>query len=312
MVLSGKHAGKVKRNTLRTHGMLYMFLVPAVLVVFLFQYLPMFSNYIAFLDYKFNNGWFGLASPFVGFKNFAFITQPSFWTLVGRTLLYSVTILFFSFPGPLILALLLNEIQFSNFKKFVQTVSYIPHFVSWVTVAGLFYLFLSTDRSGIVNNIMENLFNKPRVSYMQDSSYFLLFLVVSQVWKEIGWGTILYLAALTTVDPQLYEASMVDGATRWQRCLYITLPSLMSTTSIILIFSCGSIFSSNFDQVFNMQNVQIRSQTDTINVHTYYRGVINQQYSYAAAVGLFQGLVSFVLVMLTNTLSKSLTDTGII
>lgn len=298
------------RSRLKRGWPLYLFLLPACIACFLFQYLPMFSNYIAFLDYNFNNGWFGLASPFAGLKNFAFVQNPQFWTMAGRTVVYSVCLLLFSFPASLVLALLINELRNDAYKRIVQTLSYIPHFVSWVTVAGLFYMFLSTDRSGLINNLLE-MFGMERHPYMQNADNFLPYLIVSQVWKEIGWGTIIYLASLTAIPPELYEAAMVDGASRWQRCCHITLPSLLPTTSVLLIFALGKMFNNNFDQIFNMQNPLIRAKTDTLNIHTYYRGVVNQQYAYAAAVGLFQGAISLILVVATNYVTKRISDTGV-
>ncbi len=301
---------RTRRAFLKKCIPLYIFLIPGITIVILFQYLPMFSNYIAFLDYNFNNGWFGMSSPFIGFKNFSFVKQATFWKMFGRTVLYSMTMLVFSFPLSLVLALLINEVRNEPFKKVVQTMTYIPHFVSWVTVAGLFYLFLSTDRSGLVNNIIEA-FGGKRYSYMQNSDYFLPFLIISKIWKEVGWGTIIYLASLSGIDTQIYESAMVDGATRWQQCRYITLPSLLPTTSVLLIFEVGKILNNNFDQIFNMQNTLIRAATDTLNIHIYYRGVVYQQYDYAAAIGLFQGVVSLILVVATNWASKRLSDTGI-
>nr|WP_240546109.1 ABC transporter permease subunit [Paenibacillus artemisiicola] len=218
-----------------------------------------------------------------------------------------------TFPAPLILALLLNELRGERFKKIVQTTSYIPHFVSWVTVAGLFYLFLTVDATGLVNNIRQ--FFDPgaeRISFMQDAHNFLPVLVISEIWKETGWGTILYLAALTTIDPQQYEAAQVDGASRFQRLRYITLPGLVPTMCILLIFSLSGLLATNFDQVFNLQNKMIRLDTDTIGVYTYYQGLVSGQYSYSAAVGLFQGLVSFILIMATNATTKRLSNVGII
>ncbi|UVI33209.1 ABC transporter permease [Paenibacillus spongiae] len=293
---------------------LYVFLIPAVVLTLIFAYLPMFSNYIAFLDYDFNKGWFGFGSEFVGFDNFAkFLNDDKFYELMGRTLLYSVTMMVTTFPAPLILALLLNELRGRLFKKFVQTTSYIPHFVSWVTVAGLFYMFLTVDATGIVNNLRQLIDpSAERISFMQDASNFLPVLVISEVWKETGWGTILYLAALSGIDPQQYEAAQVDGANRFQRLLYITLPGLIPTMCILLIFQLSGLFATNFDQVFNMQNKMIRLDTDTIGVYTYYQGLVSGQYSYSAAVGLFQGVISFILIMLTNYTTKRLSNVGII
>ncbi|SEM57381.1 sugar ABC transporter permease [Paenibacillus sp. OV219] len=308
-------AKKKKRSIeLKKVSVLYLFLAPAIILTLIFAYLPMFSNYIAFLDYDFNKGWFGFGSKFVGFDNFAkFLTDHKFYTLIGRTLLYSVTMMVATFPAPLILALLLNELRGERFKKIVQTTSYIPHFVSWVTVAGLFYMFLTVDATGIINNLRQLIDPAAeRISYMQDAHNFLPVLVISEIWKETGWGTILYLAALTTIDPQQYEAAQVDGATRWQRLWYITLPGLVPTMSILLIFSLSGLLATNFDQVFNLQNKMIRLDTDTIGVYTYYQGIVSGQYSYSAAVGLFQGIISFILIMLTNATTKKLSNVGIV
>ncbi|RAP77609.1 ABC transporter permease [Paenibacillus montanisoli] len=313
---SKQNARRVKRGGLEKQNImiLYVFLVPALVLTFIFAYLPMFSNYIAFLDYDFNKGWFGFGSEFVGFDNFEkFLTDEKFYKLIGRTLLYSVTMMVATFPAPLIFALLLNELRGDRFKKIVQTTSYIPHFVSWVTVAGLFYMFLTVDPTGIINNIRQ-MFDPAaeRISYMQDAKNFLPVLVISEVWKETGWGTILYLAALTSIDPQQYEAAQVDGASRWQRLIYVTLPGLVPTMCILLIFSLSGLLATNFDQVFNLQNKMIRMETDTIGVYTYYQGLVSGQYSYSAAVGLFQGIVAFILIMLTNYTTKRLSNVGII
>ncbi|WP_054027343.1 ABC transporter permease [Bacillus sp. FJAT-28004] len=305
-----------KRKSLKAHNIhvLYLFLLPAIVLTVIFAYLPMFSNYIAFLDYDFNKGWFGFGSKFIGFDNFEkFLNDPGFYQLMGRTLLYSVTMMLATFPAPLILALMLNELRSERFRKLVQTSSYIPHFVSWVTVAGLFYMFLTVDPTGLVNNIRQLIDPEAtRISYMQDSNNFLSVLVISEVWKETGWGTILYLAALTSIDPQQYEAAQVDGASRFQRLLYITLPGLVPTMCILLIFSLSGLFATNFDQVFNLQNKMIRLDTDTIGVYTYYQGLVSGQYAYSAAVGLFQGLIAFVLIMVTNYTTKRLSNVGII
>lgn len=296
----------------RKFGPLYLLLLPAIGFTFVFAYLPMFSNYIAFLDYDFTAGWFGFASPFVWFKNFSFLKEAWFYQLAGRTILYSAATILFTFPAPLILALFLNELRNEVFKKVVQTISYIPHFVSWVTIGGIFYLFMTVDQTGLVNNIKVALFGGERISYMLNAKLFLPFLIISQIWKEIGWGTILYLAAITMIDPQLYEAAEVDGANRWQRMWHVTLPGMLPTTCILLILTMGGLFRSNFDQILNLQNDVIRNETFTIDVFTWYRGIRQQQYSFAAAVGLFQGAVSFILVMIVNSITKRLNETAII
>lgn len=290
---------------------LYLFLVPAIVITFIFGYLPMFSNIIAFMDYDMNKGWFGLQSEFVGLSNFKFLLQPWFYELAGRTVVYSFVVLVFGFPASLILALMFNELRNKTFKKVVQTISYIPNFVSWVTVSGLIYIFLTVEPSGLINTIKVALFGGDRISYMQNSEYFLALIVITGIWKGVGWGTILYMAALSTIDEQIYEAADVDGASRFAKIIYITIPNLVPTFSILLIFSLGGLFSSNFDQVFNLQNVVIRNDVNTINLYTYFNGIVNRQYSLSAAVGLFQGVVSFILVFMTNKITRKLSDTGI-
>jgi len=300
------------RRAIKNYWILYLYLLPAIGLTLVFNYLPTFSNVIAFMDYKIYNGWMGLSSSWVGFKNFQFLQTAEFWQLAWRTVYYSFFILLFSFPAPLILALLMNELRCQIFKKFVQTVSYIPHFVSWVTVASLFYIFLSYDPSGAVNNIIQAVFGGERQVFMQNSSLFLPLLIVSQMWKEVGWGSILYLAAITMIDPQLYEAARVDGANRWHQMRHITLPGMASTTVILLVFSLGGLFSGNFDQIFNFQNQVIQNQTNIINTFTFYKGIREQQFSLATAVGLFQGLIGFLLMFAANWAGKKYNDTGII
>lgn len=290
---------------------LYLMLLPGMVLTFLFSYLPMFSNVIAFMDYSLFKGWMGLGSPWVGFENFDFIDEPWFRELVVRTLYYNLGMLLFSFPASLILALLLNELRRQKLMKTIQSILYIPHFVSWVTVAGLFYIFLSIDVSGIVNNVLESAFGAERKVFMQDPGLFLPVLIISQIWKEVGWGSILYLAAMTTINPQLYEAAEVDGAGRWKQMVHITMPTLVPTTVILLIFSLAGVIGGNFDQIFNLQNQVIQEQTNIINTFTYYRGIVEGRYSFAAAVGLFQGLVSFCLLYLANYAGKKASNTAI-
>lgn len=290
---------------------LYLFLAPALLLTLIFGYLPMFSNIIAFMDYKITNPMFGLASPFVGFKWFSFLKEGWFYEIAGRTVLYSFMTLLFGFPASLILALLFNELRSQVFKKVVQTISYVPNFVSWVTTAGLVYLFLSVDSTGLVNNIAQSVFHLPRQSFMQNPNAFLPILIVTNLWKNVGWGTILYMAALSTIDEQIYEAAEVDGAGRWAKLVHITLPGLIPTFCILLIFALGGLFSVNFDQVFNLQNSVIRQDVMTINLYTYYNGIVNGNYPISTAVGLFQGVVSFILIYSVNKVTRRLADTGI-
>ena len=291
---------------------LYLFLAPAIVLTILFGYLTFFSIPIAFMDYNIFAGWFGLGSPWVGFRHFqAFLADRWFWELAGRTVLYSFMGIVIGFPASLILALLFNELKNATFRKTVQTISYVPNFVSWVTVAGLVYLFLSVEPTGLINNIVTAITGGDRVSYMMHSEYFLLVLLITGVWKSVGWGTIMYMAAISGIDQQLYEAADIDGAGRFKKALHITMPGLMPIFCILLIFAMGSLFSVSFDQVFNLENQVIRERVQTIDFFTYQRGVVGGRYSQAAAVGLFQSAVSFLLVITVNKVARKVSDTGI-
>jgi putative aldouronate transport system permease protein len=300
------------RVVFRDEHPLYLFLIPGVVVMFFFAYLPMFSNVIAFLDYDLTAGWMGLASPFVGFKWFIKIFQdPKFFQLVGRTLFYSVCVLSLSVPAPFILAMLMNELSHRLFKRTVQTISYLPHFISWVTIAALIYIFLSTDTSGILNNLREMLGAKNRILFMKYPKNFPVVLALSTMYKEMGWGSIIYLAAIASLDAELYEAAAIDGAGRWKQFLHITFPGVLPTTMILIIFAMAGLLSTNFDQVFNLQNDIIIIDTNTINVYTYRTGVMGRRYSIATAVGLFQGAVNCVMLLSANWISKRLTSYGL-
>lgn len=297
---------------MRDEHPLYLFLVPAVVITFLFAYLPMFSNVIAFMDYDIMAGWLGLASPFVGLKWFIQIFHdPKFFQLVWRTLYYSIAVLVVSVPAPFILAMLMNELSIRSFKRTVQTISYLPHFISWVTIASLIYLFLSTDTSGILNNLRELLGAKNRIIFMKYPKNFPFVLSLSSVYKEMGWGSIIYLAAISALDVELYEAAAIDGAGRWKQFKHITFPGVLPTTMILVIFAMAGLLSSNFDQIYNLQNDIIVLDTNTINVYTYRTGVLARKYSIATAVGLFQGAVNCLMLLSANWVSKRLTEYGL-
>jgi putative aldouronate transport system permease protein len=295
----------------RREYVLYLFLIPAVGFTFLFAYLPMFMNVIAFMDYSIFSGWLGLGSTWVGLKWFQrFLSDPDFYAVAWRTLYYSVIKLAFAFPAPIILALLLNELRNQAYKRAVQTISYMPFFVSWVTVGGLIYMFLSTSSGGLVNNILE-VFGGRRIIFMSKSVYFLPVLVVSELWKNTGWGSIIYIAAISSLDLQLYEAARIDGAGRWRQMLSITLPGILPAVVIILILTAGGIFAANFDQMVNLQNPVIKSDTNVINVYSYYVGVVAKKYAMGTAINFFQAVVNFALVLGTNFLAKRIRGTGL-
>lgn len=296
----------------RSEHPLYLFLIPGIVITFLFAYLPMFSNVIAFMDYDLTKGWLGLASPWAGLKWFGVIFKDrEFYKLVGRTLYYSVAVLALSVPAPFILAMLINELSNRVLKRTVQTISYLPHFISWVTIASLIYLFLSSDTSGILNNIRQFFGAKNRIIFMKYPANFPFILSFSSVYKEMGWGSIIYLAAIASLDAELYEAAAIDGAGRWKQFLHITFPGVLPTTMILIIFAMAGLFSSNFDQVYNLQNDIIVLDTNTINIYTYRMGVVARKFSVATAVGLFQGAVNCLMLLTANFVSKRLTQYGL-
>lgn len=301
-----------KRSKWRNFTQLYLFLLPAMTIVFLFQYLPMLSNVVAFLEYDMFNGWMGLSSPFVGFKNFNFFNQEWFYSLAFRTIFYNVSVLLISFPFSIILALMINELKDLHFKKVIQTISYMPRFVSWVTVGGIIYIFLSLEPEGLINNILVDWFGQEKILFMHEPAYFLPLMLISQIWKDTGWGSILYLASMATINPELYEAAKVDGAGRWKQLLHITLPCIMPTTFILLIFNMAGLFAGNFDQIFNLQNAIIRDDTNVITTFVYYKGIVERDFGVAAAIGLFQGIVSFIFIMSSNYLSKKVSGNSIV
>jgi len=298
------------RRRMKRMTPLYIALLPSFLLTFVFAYLPMFGNVIAFMKYDPFKGFMGFESPWVGFANFSFVNDRKFWDLAWRTVWYSVNGLIFGFPSSFILALLINELRSLKYKRIIQTISYIPHFVSWITIASLIYIFLSIDEYGLLNNILQALFGAERVSFMMYHENFLPILIISGIWKGVGWGTIVYLASISGIDPTLYEAAQIDGAGRWKQCRHITLPSIIPTTCILLIFSIGGLFSSNFDQIFALQNDVIRNQTNTINVYAYYVGLQGRRYALATAVGLFQGFIAFILIRGSNYISKRFANIG--
>jgi putative aldouronate transport system permease protein len=291
---------------------LYIFLIPSFIVYLILQYGPLFSNAIAFLDYNMFDGWMGLGSPFVGFKNFSnLFTKFDFVAVIGRSVLFSFILIVGAFPLSITLALFLNELKNMRFKKVVQTISYIPHFVSWVTVSGLIYIFLSVDASGLLNNLKVALVGGERVVFLADKSITVPLILSTHIWKNVGWGSILYLAAIATINPELYESAMVDGAGRWRRIFYITLPGILPTTIILLLLTMGNLFRNNFDQLWNLQNWATYDSFETIDLFVYTRGVLEKRYSLAAAAGVFQGVITFVFLMVSNYISRKLSKVSL-
>ena len=300
---------KVSLKIMWKDRMFYLLLLPGITYFLLFHYQPMYGATIAFRDFSPMKGILG--SEWVGFKNFLeFFTHPSFYTVTSNTVIISFYKLLFGFPAPIILALLLNEVKNTSFKRSIQTITYLPHFMSWVVIAGLISFILSPT-TGIVNHIIQ-LFGFDTIYFMASPKYFRGILVLTDIWKEMGWGSIVYLAALSGISSELYESAMVDGAGRWKQTIYITIPELSSTIVVMLILRMGTIMNAGFDQVYTMYNPAVYSVSDILDTFVYRMGLESAEYSFATAVGLFKSFISFVLVLFTNFVAKKLdSDQGL-
>jgi len=283
------------------HRILYLFILPLIVWLILFQYQPMYGATLAFKDYKYNLGITG--SPWIGFKHFEkFITSPEFWTVIGNTLIISGMKLVLCFPAPVLLALLLNEVRSTKFKRTIQTMSYLPNFVSWVVVVQIMTA-IFTPYGGIVNNV-RNMMGLESVFIMGSKDTFYPLVVFSDIWKNAGWNSIIYLSALTAINPELYEAAEIDGAGRLKGTWHITLPGIKATIGIMFLFAISSILNAGFDQILLLRqpaNTQISEILDTYILNT---GLNYGRFEYATAIGLFKSVFSISLMVLANFISK--------
>ncbi|MCZ8518931.1 MULTISPECIES: ABC transporter permease [Paenibacillus] len=290
---------------LRRNRVIYLMALPVLLYYAVFEYGPMYGLQIAFKDYSLGDGILG--SPWVGFKHFQeFFESFYFWRLIRNTLLLSLYDLCFGFPAAILLALLLNELRVQWFKRAIQTVTYLPHFISIVVVVGMMVDFLARD--GVINQLLI-LFGFAETAYMREPDWFRFLYVASGIWKEVGWGSIIYLAALAAIDPTLYEAAKVDGAGRWKQALHITIPGIMPTVIILLILKMGTMMSVGSEKILLMYTPLTFETSDVISTFVYRKGILEANYSYTAAVGLFNAVIAFTLLVVSNALSKRLTDT---
>lgn len=281
---------------------LFLLLAPVIIWYTVFAYGPMYGIQLAFKDYFIRDGIWG--SPWVGFKHFEYLftASPDFWKIIKNTLIISFYHIIFGFPAPIILALLFNELRFSFFKKVAQTISYLPHFLSWIVIGGILITLLSPN-SGVVNYIIQWLGFDP-IYFLGSEKYFRFTLVMSGIWKEIGWGTIIYLAALASIDSQMYEAAVLDGANRWKQTLFITIPSILPVIAILLILRVGSVLDAGFDQVLTLYSPAVYGVADTLDTYVYRIGLQNFQFSLTTAVGLFKNVVGLILVLFANFITK--------
>lgn len=292
------------------HNMqLYLLLLLPIIFYIIFRYVPMAGNLIAFRKYRAGGSLLG--EEWSGLKYFKqFLSDPNFWRAFKNTLTLNFSYLIVKFPLTLAFALLLNEIKWLPWKKFVQTVSYLPHFISLVVIAGMIKEVLAMN--GPLNAILEWL-GYDVISFMSEPAWFPVIFVVSGVWQSLGWGTILYLAAMSNINPGLYEAARIDGANRFKQVLYITLPSILPTITTLLILDIGGLVGSGgaFEKVFLLYNSMIYETADIVSTYVYRMGVESGNYSYATAVGLFEGIINFVLLTAANYVSKKVSDSGL-
>ncbi|MGG4049624.1 ABC transporter permease [Paenibacillus favisporus] len=287
----------------RKHKHYLILLAPGIIYLLLFNYWPMFGITIAFKDFKLSEGIFG--SDWAGLKWFRILfDSPDFWVALRNTLIISLYKLVFNFPAPIMLALLLNEVFHSGFKRIIQTIVYFPHFVSWVILGGILFSLFSTD-SGLLE------FLGISTSPLMDPGSFRSLLVASDVWKEVGWGTIIYLAAITGISPDLYDAGRMDGASRFRLIWHITLPSIAGTIVVLLILRTGHILNVGFDQIFVLYNPLVYSVADVLETYVYRVGISMGRFSFATAAGMFQSVIGLVMLLITNQISKRLTGHGI-
>jgi putative aldouronate transport system permease protein len=290
----------------RANKLLYWMILPVILFVILFSYVPMFGLTMAFQDYSLVKGIFG--SKWVGFENFAdFFNSMYFLRTFRNTVALSMLDLLFSFPAPIFLALMLNEVKRMRYKRLVQTISYMPHFISMIVVSGLIIEF--TNSNGVVSSLVSALGGSPK-SYITLPQYFRAIFVTSEVWQHIGFNSIIYLAALSGISEELYEAAKIDGAGRFRQVLNVTLPGIMPTIIIMFILRCGAIMNLNFEKVLLLYSPSTYETADVISTYVYRIGIIKQKIGYSTAVGLFNSVVSFLLVVGANKISKTYTETS--
>ncbi|MEC2113157.1 protein lplB [Bacillus subtilis] len=287
---------------------LYLLLIPGLLYFLIFKYLPMWGVLIAFKDYSPYLGFW--KSEWVGFDYFKdFFMNPDFFRLLRNTLMLASLDLLFAFPAPLILALLLNEVRKAVYKRCIQTFIYVPHFVSWTIVVSITFVFFTVD-TGVINKMIMSLTGE-QISFLSDADWFRPMIVMQSIWKETGWGTILFLAALATVDQEQYEAAIMDGAGRFRRMWHITLPAIRSTIIVLLILRIGSFLNLGFEQVYLMTNSLNRSVADIFDTYVYMMGITQGAYSYSTAVGLFKSLVGIILIFGANYIAKKFDQEGL-
>lgn len=291
---------------MRKYWMLYVMILPGIIYYLVFKYLPLAGSVIAFQDYQIFKGM--LSSSWVGLDNFKFIfTYRDFYTVLRNTATIALYQLVFGFPAPIILALLFNEVRKMLAKRVMQSLFYLPHFLSWVVVGGIVFELLSSQ--GVIN-MVRGWFGLNTILFMQEQQYFRTIVVISGIWKDVGWGTIIYLAAIAGINPSLYEAAVMDGANRWKQTIYITLPTMFPTILVLFLLNIGNFLELGFDQIYNLLTPMTYSVGDIIETYVYRAGVLQGQYSVTTAIGLFQSVIGFALLWIFNRMARK-TEQGL-
>ena len=298
----------MRGKLIRQHWPFYLFLLPTIAYFLIFRFYPMYGLQLAFKNYRVVDGING--SPWAGLEHFRrFFTTADFGKLMGNTLSVSILTLIFTFPLPIILALLLNQLTSLKYKKLVQTTVYAPHFISTVVMVGMIFLFTSPS-SGLINKIIEA-FGGKAVHFTAEPGWFVPMYVISEIWQSTGWGSILYLAALAGVSPELHEAALVDGANKFQRVWHIDIPGILPTIVIMMILNAGKIMNVGFEKAYLMQTSLNIKASEIIATYVYKRGVLKSQISLSTAVGLFDSVVNMILVVSVNWISRKVTDSSL-
>lgn len=302
----GQHYPRILKRIKKSAWLYFIFALPFAYYV-IFHYAPLYGILLAFKDFNVMKGIIG--SPWVGLKYFEkFITDPYFWKLVRNTVLISFYGLLWGFPVPIALAILLNEVKHQKFKKTIQNISYLPHFISTVVVCGMVVNILSTG--GPVDMIVKFLGGTPE-HWLTEAKYFRTIYISSGIWQGAGWTSIIYLAALSMVDEEQYDAALIDGANRWQRILYITLPGILPTISVMLLLNLGGLMSVGYEKVLLLYTGRTYETADVISTYVYRRGILGSDFSYTTAVGFFQSIISLILIVASNSISSKIGEVSL-
>ena len=296
---------EIKWKKIKEDKVLYLMLLFPLIYFIIFHLIPLAGMSLAFQDYRIIGD-----NVFVGLKHFKMLfSSPSFFNVLKNTIIISTMKIVFFFPIPIILSLVISEIRFKGFRKYVQSVVYLPHFLSWIVITGIWVKLLS-ETSGGVNNIL-NIFNIPAVDFMTSKGYIRWVLVFSEMWRSAGWDSIIYLAAIMRISPSLYESAKMDGATRFDEMIHITIPELTTTIVTVFILNLGFFMNAGFDQVFNFMNDSVISVIDILDTYVYRIGLINGQYAFATAASLFKGIIGIILIFTTHFLAKKISGKGL-